>query len=62
MGVEPSVKPALLISILICFPVHLIGSAWYEDYEKARSQFKKGNCAEAEKLFQPLFKKIQNLM
>jgi tetratricopeptide (TPR) repeat protein len=55
--VELSVKRALLIYILVCFPVHLFGSAWYEDYEKARSQFKKGNCAEAEKLFQTALQK-----
>jgi tetratricopeptide (TPR) repeat protein len=51
------VKRALLIYVLICFPVHLFGSAWYEDYEKARAKFKKGDCAEAVKLFQSALQK-----
>ncbi len=49
---EPTVKPFLVIYLLLFVPVHLFGSAWYEDYEKARAKFKKGDCAEAEKLFQ----------
>jgi tetratricopeptide (TPR) repeat protein len=57
MGIEPTVKPVLLIYILILLPVQLFGSAWYEDYEKARSKFKKGDCAEAEKLFQMALQK-----
>lgn len=55
--IEPTVKRALIIYIVVCLPIKLYASAWYEDYEKARSQFKKGNCAEAEKLFQTALQK-----
>jgi len=51
------VKRVLLIYFLICYPIHLFGSAWYEDYEKARAKFKKGDCTEAEKLFQTALQK-----
>lgn len=50
-------KRVILICILIVFPFQTFGSAWYEDYEKARGKFKKGDCAEAEKLFQAALQK-----
>jgi hypothetical protein len=57
VGIEPSVKRLLVLYLLVFLPVKLCASAWYEDYEKARSQFKKGNCAEAEKLMQMALQK-----
>ena len=50
-------KRALAVYLLICLPVHLYASAWYEDYEKARAKFKKGDCTEAEKLLQMALQK-----
>jgi hypothetical protein len=57
VNTEVPVKRILLIYLIIHFPLYLYASAWYEDYEKARQKFKKGDCAEAEKLFQVALQK-----
>jgi tetratricopeptide (TPR) repeat protein len=57
VDIVPAVKRALAVYLLICLPVNLFATAWYEDYEKGRAKFKKGDCTEAEKLFQMALQK-----
>jgi hypothetical protein len=42
---------AISVLFLIISCTQTFGSQWYEDYEKGRGKFKKGECVEAEKLF-----------
>jgi hypothetical protein len=41
---------AISLLFLLITSTQTFASQWYEDYEKGRGKFKKGDCAEAEKL------------